>query len=102
MRLSGRVPPDMSVKIAAFALRRPPTRVYDPVHYYGSYGHGSFHLGSWVILLIAGYLALHVLGGAIHHTARRRRGHRVNLGWSLLRGPWASSRVFGGTYYRHL
>jgi hypothetical protein len=57
---------------------------------------------SILILIIVIYLALHVLGGLGHHAYRRARGHRVNLGWSLFRGPWASVRVGHGTYYRRL
>jgi hypothetical protein len=54
-------------------------------------------LGIFAVLVVA-----HLLGGAFHHTRNRRRGHRVNLGWSMRRGWWASARFLGGTYYHDL
>ena len=55
------------------------------------------------IAIVIIYAVLHLLGGAGHHAYRRRRGHRVNVGWSLFRGPWASVRVGRrGTFYEHL
>jgi len=55
-----------------------------------------------LILVIVGLaLVVHLIGGLFHHTRSRRRGHRVNIGWSMSRGWWGSTRVGGGTYYRH-
>ena len=45
------------------------------------------------------YLVLHLVTG---HARHRLGGRRVNYGWSLLRGPWFSFRLFGGRYYHHL
>jgi hypothetical protein len=76
------------------------------LHRYHYYAGPGFHLGHGtagvIAVIVIGYLVLHVLGGLLHHGARRRRGHRVNVGWSLFRGPWASCRIFGGTYYHRL
>ncbi len=55
-----------------------------------------------LVLAVLAYLALHLLAGHLIHGARRRRGHRLNYGWSLWRGPWVSWRIFGGTWYRHV
>jgi len=55
-----------------------------------------------VIGVIVIYLILHVLAGLGHHGYRRAHGHRVNFGWSLFRGPWASYRIGGGTWYHRL
>jgi hypothetical protein len=55
-----------------------------------------------IIVIAVGLLLLHLAGGAVHHTRYRRRGHRVNVGWSLSRGWWADTRIFGGNYYHRL
>jgi hypothetical protein len=78
-------------------------------HYSGytpSYGYGpGFALGhgvlGWLVLIVILYAAFHVLTAHLFHSAHRRRGRRVNYGWSLWRGPWVSWRVLGGTYYHH-
>jgi hypothetical protein len=57
------------------------------------------HAAVYAVLALVG---LHLLGGLFHHGRNRRRGHRVNIGWSLRRGWWASGRAFGGTYYHDL
>lgn len=58
---------------------------------------------SILIAIVVIYLFIHLIGGLFHHRIRSRRGHRVNIGWSLLRGPWASVRVGRhGTFYEHL
>lgn len=73
---------------------------------YHYHRYAGFHLGHGtagvIAVLVLAYLAFHLLAGLLHHGARRARGHRVNFGWSLFRGPWASFRIFGGTYYRRL
>jgi hypothetical protein len=60
-------------------------------------------MGTVAVLVVAGVVLVlvHLVGGLFHHTRSRRRGHRVNIGWSMSRGWWGSTRVGGGTYYRH-
>lgn len=55
-----------------------------------------------VIFVIVALVGSHLGAGAAHHRRNRRRGHRVNIGWSLRRGWWASERFLGGTYYHKL
>jgi hypothetical protein len=59
-------------------------------------------MGTVIVLAVIFFVVLHVIGGLFHHTRHRRRGHGVNIGWSLRRGWWASDRFLGGTYYHDL
>lgn len=47
-------------------------------------------------------VVLWLAGGVHSHVHHRRRGRRVNIGWSLSRGLYGSARIFGGTYRRRL
>ncbi len=53
--------------------------------------------GIFIVLVV-----LHLIGAGFHHGRNRRRGHRVNIGWSLRRGWWGGVRIGGGTYYHDL
>ena len=53
-------------------------------------------LGAIIAIVVVLWLA----GGVHTHVHHRRRGRRVNIGWSLARGLYGSARIFGGTY-RH-
>jgi hypothetical protein len=55
-----------------------------------------------IVLLILAYVVAHLVTGHSVHRYNRRRGRRLNYGWSLARGPWAGLRVFGGEYYHHV
>jgi uncharacterized protein HemY len=55
-----------------------------------------------VVLVILALVVLHLIGGLFHHVSHRRRGRRVNVGWSLRRGWWGGVRFLGGTYYHDL
>lgn len=59
-------------------------------------------LAAVVVLVIVALVVLHLIGGLFHHARYRARGHRVNVGWSLRRGWWADTRIFGGTYYHRI
>lgn len=59
-------------------------------------------MGHVIILIVAGLVVFHLLGGLFHHANHHRRGRRVNIGWSLRRGWWGGFRFLGGTYYHRL
>jgi hypothetical protein len=56
-------------------------------------------MGTVIAIIIIAAVGIHLLGGLFHHGRSRRRGHRVNIGWSLSRGWWGGVRVGGGEYY---
>jgi hypothetical protein len=51
-----------------------------------------------IIILVV----LWLVSGHAGHRAARRRGHRLNYGWSVARGPWIGIRVLGGHYYHNV
>jgi hypothetical protein len=55
-----------------------------------------------IVAIIVIALVVHLTGGLFHHARYRRGGHRLNIGWSLRRGWWADTRIFGGSYYHRL
>jgi hypothetical protein len=55
-----------------------------------------------IAAVIAIVVILWLLSGLGHHANHRLRGRRVNIGWSLARGPFASVRFLGGRYYHRL
>lgn len=57
----------------------------------------TLFLGIFALLVVT-----HLLGAAFHHTRNSRRGHNVNIGWSLWRGWWGKVHVLGGNYYHDL
>lgn len=50
-------------------------------------------------VLIVVLVAIWLLSGHAGHRAARRRGRRLNYGWSVARGPWVGIRLLGGRYY---